>query len=351
MMLRIFVWSTLLLGLSVTVSTAQPPAAAATVEEAATVQAKPDQPPPPPPETQKPVGRPPLAIPPPEKPPETQKPVGHPPLAIPPPRNRFPASRRCAGVISTCKSKSPSATNWGRRRPTRKSSRCWWPMPPSVGFAPPPDRASGWSARGSTWTRGPPCSRGSHTVGADRRVHPVSRERPGDSTSDGAEREPQCHLAEWEARGRVAGRRPRCRPKDSGRSAGVDRQVTGLLSIPKLLHTALAGCPAGQRCNDSLPQSSSPLSRGWAGRTVLRRPRASFARDCRPSRSTSRCSPPIAGSGSATATLTGTQVTVTGTFADLKSAATMAKIHVAPKGIRGPADPRSHRHRRRRAAR
>ena len=69
MMLRIFVWSTLLLGLSVTVSTAQPPAAAATVEEAATVQAKPDQPPPPPPETQKPVGRPPLAIPPPDKPP------------------------------------------------------------------------------------------------------------------------------------------------------------------------------------------------------------------------------------------------------------------------------------------
>jgi hypothetical protein len=75
MMLRIFVWSALLLGLSVTVSTAQPPAAAATVEEAATVQAKPDQPPPPmplgvlPPETQKPVGRPPLAIPPPDKPP------------------------------------------------------------------------------------------------------------------------------------------------------------------------------------------------------------------------------------------------------------------------------------------
>jgi hypothetical protein len=65
-MVRIFVWSTLLLGLSVTVSTAQTPAA--TVDEAATVQAKPDQPPPPP-ETQKPVGRPPLAIPPPDKPP------------------------------------------------------------------------------------------------------------------------------------------------------------------------------------------------------------------------------------------------------------------------------------------
>ncbi len=73
MMLRIFVWSTLLLGLSVTVSTAQPPAASATVEEAATVQAKPDQPPPPPPETQKPAVRPPTTSPPPDK------------LAIPPP--------------------------------------------------------------------------------------------------------------------------------------------------------------------------------------------------------------------------------------------------------------------------
>ena len=72
MMLRIFVWSTLLLGLSVTASTAQPPAASATVEEAATVQAKPDQPPPPP-ETQKPAVRPPTTSPPPDK------------LAIPPP--------------------------------------------------------------------------------------------------------------------------------------------------------------------------------------------------------------------------------------------------------------------------
>jgi CHRD domain len=45
----------------------------------------------------------------------------------------------------------------------------------------------------------------------------------------------------------------------------------------------------------------------------------------------------VAGSGSATATLTGRKVSVTGTFANLKSPATIAKIHVAPKGMRGPA--------------
>jgi CHRD domain-containing protein len=45
----------------------------------------------------------------------------------------------------------------------------------------------------------------------------------------------------------------------------------------------------------------------------------------------------IAGNGSATATLSGTKLTVTGTFANLKSPATFAKIHLGPKGIRGPA--------------
>jgi hypothetical protein len=80
MMLRIFVWSTLLLGLSVTVSPAQPPAAAATVDEVTTVQAKPDQPPPPPPETQKPGVRPPTTSPPPDK---LANPTDK--LAIPPP--------------------------------------------------------------------------------------------------------------------------------------------------------------------------------------------------------------------------------------------------------------------------
>jgi hypothetical protein len=45
----------------------------------------------------------------------------------------------------------------------------------------------------------------------------------------------------------------------------------------------------------------------------------------------------IAGSGAASATLTGNTLTVSGEFNGLKSPATFAKIHVAPKGIRGPA--------------
>lgn len=45
----------------------------------------------------------------------------------------------------------------------------------------------------------------------------------------------------------------------------------------------------------------------------------------------------ITGRGMATATLTGTKLSITGTFADLKTPATFAKVHVAPKGIRGPA--------------
>jgi hypothetical protein len=45
----------------------------------------------------------------------------------------------------------------------------------------------------------------------------------------------------------------------------------------------------------------------------------------------------IAGSGSVTATLTGNKLSIEGTFKDLKTPATFAKIHRAPKGIRGPA--------------
>lgn len=45
----------------------------------------------------------------------------------------------------------------------------------------------------------------------------------------------------------------------------------------------------------------------------------------------------IAGSGTATATLTGNKLTVNGTFADLKSPATVARIHIARKGMSGPA--------------
>jgi hypothetical protein len=45
----------------------------------------------------------------------------------------------------------------------------------------------------------------------------------------------------------------------------------------------------------------------------------------------------LAGSGSATAVLNGTKLTINGTFDGLRSPATVAKIHHAFKGIRGPA--------------
>jgi hypothetical protein len=43
----------------------------------------------------------------------------------------------------------------------------------------------------------------------------------------------------------------------------------------------------------------------------------------------------IAGSGSVTATLAGTKLSIAGTFAGLKTPATVARIHVAAKGLRG----------------
>ena len=45
----------------------------------------------------------------------------------------------------------------------------------------------------------------------------------------------------------------------------------------------------------------------------------------------------ITGRGAVTATLDGTTLSIAGSFADLRSPATTAKIHVGPKGIRGPA--------------
>ena len=45
----------------------------------------------------------------------------------------------------------------------------------------------------------------------------------------------------------------------------------------------------------------------------------------------------VAGSGSLTAVLTGNKLTLTGTFQGLRSPATVARIHRAPKAIRGPA--------------
>ena len=44
----------------------------------------------------------------------------------------------------------------------------------------------------------------------------------------------------------------------------------------------------------------------------------------------------VSGLGSATATLNGTTLTVNGTFDGLKSPATMAQIHKAQRGVRGP---------------
>src|SRR5688572_13555131 len=47
--------------------------------------------------------------------------------------------------------------------------------------------------------------------------------------------------------------------------------------------------------------------------------------------------PTIVGSGSLTATLTGTKLAVTGTFDKLNTPATVARLHKSPKpGIRGP---------------
>jgi hypothetical protein len=46
----------------------------------------------------------------------------------------------------------------------------------------------------------------------------------------------------------------------------------------------------------------------------------------------------VVGSGSVTATLAGSKLTITGTFEGLRSPATVARVHKSPKaGVRGPA--------------
>ena len=45
----------------------------------------------------------------------------------------------------------------------------------------------------------------------------------------------------------------------------------------------------------------------------------------------------VAGSGTATATLNGTKLSVTGSFEGLRSPATAARLHRGVKGVRGPA--------------
>ena len=44
----------------------------------------------------------------------------------------------------------------------------------------------------------------------------------------------------------------------------------------------------------------------------------------------------VTGSGAATATLAGRRLTVQGTFEGMRSAATIAQIHLGPRGVRGP---------------
>ncbi len=46
----------------------------------------------------------------------------------------------------------------------------------------------------------------------------------------------------------------------------------------------------------------------------------------------------ITGSGVVTATLTGTRLSLSGTFGGMKSAATLAQVHLGPKGVRGPVE-------------
>jgi hypothetical protein len=45
----------------------------------------------------------------------------------------------------------------------------------------------------------------------------------------------------------------------------------------------------------------------------------------------------VAGTGSVTAELSGARLTINGTFAGLRSPATVARLHKAPMGLRGPA--------------
>ena len=46
----------------------------------------------------------------------------------------------------------------------------------------------------------------------------------------------------------------------------------------------------------------------------------------------------ITGSGTVTATLDGSKLTISGTFQGMKSAATIAQIHMGTRGVRGPVE-------------
>jgi hypothetical protein len=67
-------------------------------------------------------------------------------------------------------------------------------------------------------------------------------------------------------------------------------------------------------------------------------PEASFRARLTPVPVESSTAATITGSGTVTATLNGTRLSVSGTFAGMKSAATIAQIHFGARGVRGPVE-------------
>ena len=88
-----------------------------------------------------------------------------------------------------------------------------------------------------------------------------------------------------------------------------------------------------------LPRStvSRPETRPIVDRRPLAQAKAQFRARLSPVPIDVAMQGAIAGSGTVTASLTGTKLTVNGKFADLKTPATIARIHVGTRGVRGPA--------------
>ena len=74
----------------------------------------------------------------------------------------------------------------------------------------------------------------------------------------------------------------------------------------------------------------------WSGYAAAQTPRA-FAARLSPVPITVAMQETVAGRGAATAVLAGNKLTVNGTFEGLRSPATVARLHLAPLGVRGPA--------------
>jgi CHRD domain len=109
-----------------------------------------------------------------------------------------------------------------------------------------------------------------------------------------------------------------------------------LLLLPKVLHTASAStCRDGE---GNMHRLQIALIVGLIFSADLpAQPKAQYRARLSPVPIDVAMQSTVAGSGSATAVLVGTTLTVNGTFTGLKSPATVARIHVGPKGIRGPA--------------